>query len=208
MGHAPWGIMAALSCLLPADATGQARRKVSYEVEFSVLGAQLDKNCAALGTDKLVGTITGMEPATDDEPNVYVGMLTRTTNITTCGERMIAGVGKVCNINISGSGTVDVMLTIEADERGAWLKYLEDRTEWARLLPPRLLGPSQSNVTGTCEGGEMGEIQSAYDGGSTAGSPNGQPIEITSFPPATFPVTYQPRPPESMWTLKVLRRLP
>jgi hypothetical protein len=196
--------------LWPATAAGQGERvRVSYDVEFSLPGSLLDSNCPSSGTDVLTGTLVGMEPPVPHEPNVYVGMLRRATQISICGSRTTtSGSEVVCGINIAGSGFADVRLTVEADQRGAWLQYLDDRSPWAQWLPPRPAGPATSTVTGTCDPAEMAELQREYDAGETAGSPNGQPIEVLALPPSAYPFTFQARPPESIWSLKVLRRRP
>ena len=213
------GIIAAWSCLMPSMVTAQIRRKVSYEVEFSTTGGRLDNNCQASGTDVLRGTMTGMElaaaPRTPaelaeaEEPTEYVGMLVRNTQISICGSRRDAqGIDHVCGINIMGADVVDVKLTIEPGQRGGYLEYLDDRAAYAQWLPP-LPGRGASTVTGTCEAAEMAHMRNVWTDGQTAGSPNGQPIEVRSLPPAgAYPVTFQANPPISIWTLKVVRRVP
>lgn len=203
-------IAAAWVCLLPATAGGQGRRTlVSYEVEFSTLGSLLDHNCPASGTDVLVGTLVGMEPPLPDEPNEYVGTLTRTTRITICGTRRTSnGEDVICSISIAGNGFADVKLTVEAGQRDGWLQYLADRTPWAQVLPPRPSGPVNSTVSGTCDPAELAELQGEYDAGQTAGSPSGQRIEVPALPPSVYPFTFQANPPISIWSLKVLRRRP
>lgn len=203
-------VAAAWGCLAPVTAAGQGQRtKVSYDVEFSTLGSLLDSNCPASGTDVLAGTIVGFEPAAPHEPVEYVGTLTRTTRISICGSKTTPrGDEVVCSIDITGNGFADVILTVEADSAGGWLKYLGNRASWSALLPPRPAGPVRSTVTGTCDPAEMAQLQRDYDAGQTAGSPSGQPIEITALPPSSYPFTFQAQPPVSIWTLKVLRRRP
>lgn len=204
-------LVAATSTLLaPVTATAQAGRvKVSYDVEFSTTGPLLDRNCQASGTDVLTGTLVGLEPALRDEPNVYVGTLKRTTSITTCGERTLGdGREVVCSMTYSGSGFADVKLTIEEGERDGWLQYLERGGAWSQWLPPRPSGRTSSSVTGTCDPAEMAQLQNEYDGGETAGSPNGQPIEVPALSPLPADSTFHAKPPVSIWTLKVLRRRP
>ena len=184
-----------LSCLLPLTAVAQGNtRRVEYDVEFSVTGAVLDRNCAASGTDVLVGT------------------LTRTTRITTCGTRRNATTGTdvVCSMSISGDGSPEVMLTIEAGQREGYLQYISERAPYAALLAtlPRQLGQHGSQVTGTCDPAEMAQIQNEYDTGQTAGSPSGQPIEVPALPPRVYPFTFAANPPVSIWTMKVFRRRP
>jgi hypothetical protein len=203
-------VLAALgrSGLLPAPAMAQSNgNRVSYDVEFSVQGSLLDPNCTATGTDLLSGTLVGLEPVPSHEPAFYVGTLTRTTRITLCGSRRTPQDEEVvCTMEITGRGFADVVFKVEADSAGAWLQYVEDRAEYANILPPPPTGPVTSTVTGTCDPEEMAELQADYDGGQTAGSPNGQPIELPRLPRSGYPLTFPPRPPVSIWTLKVLAR--
>ncbi len=198
----------------PETSAGQGNRtKVTYTVEFRTTGALLDNNCTASGTDILTGTIVGFEPPLPNDDNEYVGTLTRTTRLTTCGIRRKAnGEDEVCSINYVGNGFADVTFTIYEGQRGGYLQYIPDRTTYASLLPPRPNGPVNSVVTGTCEPAELSQLQSDYAGGETAGSPNGQPLEVPRFPPLSsrpvFPLAFPPNPPRSVWTLTVLARQP
>ncbi len=195
--------------LTPKVAAQQAKTKVSYDVELSTLGSLLDDNCTGSGTDILTGTLVGMEPADPTDDNDYVGTLTRSTRISICGtRRTAAGLDVVCNMSITGNGFADVSLTVYFDGRGAWLQYLDDRTQWAHLLPPAPVGPVNSVVNGTCDPAEMAQLQTDYPGGQTAGSPSGQRLEVDSLPTSGFPTTFPPKAPESIWTLKVFARRP
>jgi hypothetical protein len=192
---------------LPLGAQG-GRTRVEYDVEFATLGTLLDRNCTAAGDDVLVGTLVGYEPAVPDEPNEYVGTLTRFTSITICGTRRTpSGTDVVCSINIRGQGLADVELRIEAGQREGYLQYV-DRADWSGTWPSRPSATHSSTVTGTCDPAELAQLQSDYDEGQTAGSPNGQPIEVPSLPPPSYPFTFAHNNPRSIWTLKVLRRRP
>ncbi|MGE0440192.1 MAG: hypothetical protein AB7L66_12355 [Gemmatimonadales bacterium] len=194
---------------MPAASRAQDRNRVSYDVEFRVEGSALDRNCAAAGTDVLTGTLVGLEPAPSNEGNEYVGTLKRITRITTCGSRTTAaGHDVVCTLTYDGQGWADVILTLGDDRRGGWLQYLTSRTDWAHLLPPARLQLTGETVTGTCDPTEMAQLEDEYHGGQTAGSPNGQPIEMTAFPTSGLPAAFPARPPESVWTLRVLARRP
>lgn len=185
------------------------RTRVSYDVEFSVPGGRLDANCAASGTDVLVGTLVGLESTHPDSANEYVGLMERTTRISICGARRTAtGTFVVCGMNIAGNGWYDVVLTIEEGQRDGYLQYLGNRAQWAPLLPQRPAGPFNTRVTGSCEAAEMAQIERDYDQGQTAGSPSGQPIEVPSLPPPGYPHTFPANPPQSIWDLRVLRRRP
>lgn len=204
----------ATALFTPGTAASQGNRtKVTYTVEFRTAGALLDPNCTATGTDVLAGTIVGFEPPLPDEDNEYVGTLTRTTRITTCGTRRnAAGIDSVCSISYVGNGFADVIFTLYEGQRGGYLQYISNRAAWAALLPPRPAGPVNSVVTGTCDPAELAFLQREYDKGQTAGSPNGQPLEVSGFPPLnprpSFPFAFPPTPPESIWTLTVLDRRP
>lgn len=204
----------AMASFTPGTAAAQGdRTKVTYTVEFRTSGELLDPNCTATGTDVLTGTMVGFEPALPDDDNEYVGTLTRTTRITTCGTRRnAAGVDAVCSITYVGNGFADVMFTLYEGQRGGYLEYIPNRAEWAELLPPRPAGPVNSVVTGTCDPAELAQLQSDYDKGQTAGSPNGQPLEVSGFPPLSprpsFPFAFPSAPPNSIWTLTVLDRRP
>lgn len=204
-------VMAAASlCLTPTTAAGQGTRvRVSYDVEFRTVGSLLDQTCAASGTDVLSGTLVGLEPPPRNGDNVYVGTLARTTRISICGTRRnVAGEDVVCGINVAGNGLADVMLTVSFDRRGGWMQYIDNRAQWAQYLPPLSVVPATSSVTGTCDPAELVDLQNEYATGSTGGSPNGQPIEVTGLPPSGLPFTYPAKPPESIWTLTVLARRP
>ena len=205
--------VAAASCTPGTAAAQGTRTKVTYTVEFRTTGALLDANCTATGTDVLTGTLVGFEPAPENDDNDYVGTLTRTTRITTCGTRRnAAGEDEVCSITYVGDGFADVIFTLSEGQRGGYLQYITDRAAWARLLPPRPSGPVNSVVTGTCDPAELAQLQNEYDEGETAGSPNGQPLEVPGFPPLSprpsFPFAFPPTPPTSIWTLTVLDRQP
>jgi hypothetical protein len=185
------------------------RTKVTYTVEFSTTGALLDRTCTATGTDVLSGVIVGFEPPLPDEDNPYVGTLMRSTSITTCGTRRnAAGVDVICSINYSGTGPADVKFTLSEGQRGGYLEYVHDRAEWAAWWPTPPSGPARSVVTGTCDPAESTQLQLEYADGQTAGSPNGQPLEVPRLPPSTFPFTFPPKPPQSIWTMKVIDRQP
>lgn len=199
----------------PSTAAAQEEQtKVTYTVEFRTTGELLDPNCAGSGTDVLTGTLVGFEPAEAGEDTEYVGTLTRTTTITTCGLRRSApDIDSVCSINYVGNGLADVVFTLYADGRGGYLQYIDNRRAWAALLPPPPVGAVvNSQVTGTCDRAELDELQNEYGEGQTAGSPNGQPLEVSGWPSLdrqpTFPLEFPPDPPISIWTLTLLDRRP
>jgi hypothetical protein len=195
---------------MPWSAAAQGNRtRVTYTVEFRTTGALLDQTCTATGTDVLVGTLAGLEPPLPDEDNEYVGTLMRTTRITTCGTRRnTAGVDVACSINYIGTGDADVKFTLYEGQRGGYLEYEADTAAYAAVWPPRPAGPASSVVTGTCDPAELAQLQRDYDQGQTAGSPNGQPLEVPGLPPNSFPFVFRPKPPQSIWTLTVTGRRP
>ncbi|MDX2061010.1 MAG: hypothetical protein SFV24_24575 [Gemmatimonadales bacterium] len=205
-------VIAGLVGILSSQAAGQGggRTIVQYDVELSVMGSMLDRNCAASGNDVLMGTLVGLEPPVANEPNEYVGTLMRSTRITTCGSRTTpAGHDVVCSINIAGGGFPKVLLTVDADRGEGYLQYVDHSTRWS---PPVVVAPPQgqafSSVTGTCDPAELRQLEAEYDGGQTAGSPSGQPIEMTALHQARIPVTFAANPPRTIWTLKILARRP
>ena len=205
--------VAATALLTPNVAAAQGNRtKVTYTVEFKLTVVN-DPNCPSAGTDILTGKLVGFEPPDSTEDNEFVGTLTRTTRMTTCGVRRdAAGLDHHCSINYVGDGFADVIFTVYEGERGGYLQYLTDTTGWGSLLPPRPSGPVRSQVTGTCEPAELAQLENEYDQGQTAGSPSGQPLEVPGFPPLsprpTFPIVFPPKPPVSVWTLTVTDRQP
>jgi hypothetical protein len=202
------------SSFMPSTAAAQQNlTKVTYTVELRTTGELLDPTCEGSGTDVLTGTLVGDEPARRGEDNVYVGQLTRTTRITTCGTRRDADdIDHVCSITYVGNGFADVMLTVYEGQRGGYLQYIEDRTYFAAVLGPPRVGVVNSQVTGTCDPAELAVLQDEYDEGQTAGSPSGQPLEISGWPTLdrqpTFPLEFPPDPPISIWTLTLLDRDP
>ena len=207
--------MALATCLTPLTLAAQAAPTiVEYDVEFSTQGSLLDLTCSATGTDVLRGTLVGYEPVPRNETKAYVGTLLRSTGISICGSRRNAtsGTDVVCSMSITGDGAVEVILEIQGGQAEGYLKYLDNRAQWARLLAMRSrpAGPLRPpSVTGTCDPQEMADMQNEYAEGSTGGSPSGQPIDITVFPPPSYPHTFAPIDTRrTIWTLKVLARRP
>ncbi|MEZ4588902.1 MAG: hypothetical protein R2909_21225, partial [Gemmatimonadales bacterium] len=103
-----------------------------------------------------------------------------------------------CNINIQGRALVDVVLELEAFGRGAYLQAQDTG-----------VAVTHSSVQGSCDPAEMAQWENDYFTMSTAGSPDGQPIELFGLPSAApYPQTFAAKPPESIWTLKILARRP
>ena len=216
VGHVQqYGTMSPAAVVQASFARGvaQGSTRVIYTVEFRTTGAMLDPNCTATGTDVLTGQLVAVEPSVRDGDNEFVGTLMRHTSITTCGARMSpAGIGVVCSINYAGSGPADVKFTLYEGQRGGYLEYTSDRAKYAAIWPPLPVGPVHSSVTGTCDPKELTQLQSDYDKGQTAGSPNGQELEVPGFPPLSprprFPFAFPAAPPRTIWTLTVIDRQP
>lgn len=181
----------------------RGRTRVEYDVELSTVGTLLVSGpCPSVGgTDKLTGTLWGFEPAPPDEDNTYYGTLVRDTDVNVCDVRTLPPGDRhvVCSMNIKGfASQVPVELTVHEGGRGAYLQAAD--TSVLVVV---------SSVTGTCDPAEMAQLQRDYGNMSTAGSPDGQPIELPGLPPSgPYPHTFGANPPESIWTLKVLARRP
>ncbi len=205
------GWIAAALALSPLEATAQPVR-VEYDVVFRVQVSPLDVNCAWSGTDVLTGTLTGYEPVPRGATRFYVGTLVRTTRISHCGSRTNATTGTdvVCSMSISGDGLPEVMFSIEDGQNEGYLQHISNRAQFAALLATvrRPVAQIGSSVNGTCEPAEMAQMQTEYDLGQTGGSPSGQPIEFSRFPPAAYPSTFPANPPRTTWSLTVTARRP
>lgn len=158
----------------------------------------------SLGYDILVGTVVGDETPAPDEDVVYVGTLRRSTAMDFCELRGPTEQPVDCRASLTGWTAMDVEITVYGGEgRGAYVK--------ADPVP----GNQRAAVNGDCERGELARVQSDYlSTGDGGGSPNGQPIEdprslLFASSLARLRVgTLRAQPPASVWTLRVLRRVP
>jgi hypothetical protein len=99
---------------------------------------------------------------------------------------------------------MDVEITVYGEDgRGAYVKA------------DPAAGPKQAHVSGDCDPREKNQVQSDYLGiGDGGASPNGQPIEdpqsllFASSRARLQVATFAAQPPTSIWTLRVLRRIP
>jgi len=202
------GIGVVLLALVAGAGQAQQQRQVSYDVVFFVVSKPGPNSCpGATGTDSLFGTITGMEPARDDDDITYKGRLTRATNFTTCS--LVSPPGKPdqsreCTVVIKGRASVPVEFKVHFDDRGGYLQAQDTSVT-----------VTQNSVNGDCDPAEMSEWQRDYSKGSTAGSPDGQQINFTVWPRTrtdTLPKTFPPDPrfggDEAAWTLIVKARRP
>lgn len=177
---------------------------VSYDVEFSTIGS-LQSGAApcpnAAGFDKLTGTLTGREPAPAHEDNTYSGVLVRDTDLTVCDVAPRPGRPDEhmrCWMNIQGKASVPVEFELYADQRGGYL-----------MAQDTAVTVFSSRVTGTCEPADMAQLQRDYGTMSTAGSPDGQPLEVPDLPRVvSAPMVFPADPPRSLWTLTVTGRRP
>ena len=193
-----------------------------YDVELSMTGYAGDLNGAPQckvrlnGTDRLVGTIMGVETPESDEDVVYYGVLRRDTDIDYCltrGRKRPGDDERVwCELTLKGWAVENVEMTVHSDSaRGGYLK--------SKAEP----GYSSAGISrSTCDPQETREAADGYanadDGGG--GSPNGQQIDdVKGTGPGGRRVTFVsggvPRlrvgtfPPESGtgWTLRVIRKV-
>jgi hypothetical protein len=178
------------------------RTQVSYDVEFSTVGLLPSGSnpCQrAMGSDKLTGTLTGWEPAPAHKDNTYAGVLLRDTDLTVCDvapDPSKPGEHTHCWMRIVGSARVPVEFELYADQRGGYLKAQDTAVTVI-----------SSSVTGSCDPAEMAQLQADYGTMSTAGSPDGQPLEVPDLPRVvSTPRTFPANPPRSRWTLTATRR--
>lgn len=204
----------ALLLLAPAATVRIAPR--SYDVQFAYVGYLSEYNplpsiCAQLnpqGYDSLVGTLSGNEnPPGSDDDVVYTGRARRATRIDYCltKPKNPAAPDELtyCTVRLVGGATMDLQLTIYSDSgKGAWLKATP-------------VGNANSvSVTGDCTAQDINQIRSDYPNGTSAASPDGQPIfesgsEFTERGIRRLQVrSFPAKPPETAWGLRVLRAIP
>jgi hypothetical protein len=187
-----------------------------YEVQLAFTGytgLAESADCRALvdlqGYDSLVGTLTGVEtPNQPDEDMVYTGTLQRRTRIDYCETKPAPTSDQLawCVAKLTGAAPMDVEVTVygEAD-RGAWMK-----------AGPAKSPPDSVKVAGNCLQADMDSIRVDYPSGESAGSPDGQPIEENPASPffanrlarLRAGAFYPAKPPESAWSLRVVRAVP
>jgi hypothetical protein len=113
-----------------------------------------------------------------------------------------------CVARLTGAARMRVHLEVYGEEgRGAWVK-----------AEPDSVPPDSVKVRGDCEPGYMEEIRLDYPSGESAGSPSGQPIAesedsarigrwffVNHLAKLREGITFPARPPETAWSLKVIR---
>jgi hypothetical protein len=208
----------------PAPSLPPGAQWAEYQVEFLYIGytglvdGYPNCNVNTRGTDRLTGTLIGIETLDPDDDVEYEGVLSRVTTIDICdtkGRNRPADINDEqvwCNGTLTGSARMRVNLKVYAAtvDRGAWLKAVPDT------------GAAPRTVTGNCAAPTLAQYQSDYPGGGSGGSPDGQAIEdqfgATKFVGgglARLRVgTYPPDPgqglagsPGSGWTLRVIRKI-
>jgi len=206
------------------DPTSPGGRLGVYDVEFTMTGYVGELNGAPQckvrrnGTDRMVGTIVGVETTESDDDVVYYGMLWRHTDIDYCltkGRKRPGDDERVwCELRIKGWTAEEVELTVNSDSlRGGWLKSQPRGYSHAELA---------ENPANTCDPQETSDALNAYpkadDGGG--GSPNGQqiddlkgtdangrPISFVSGGVPRLRVGTFPSEPGTGWTLRVIRKV-
>lgn len=187
--HLVFGVGLLLSLASVRAPAQRGPERVSYDVEFSTTGNMMarDGQCTnGAGYDILTGTISGFEPPPPNEDYVYEGKLTRKTKISFCYTATDNdGNSRACTANVSGTAEAWFELKLGVGGRGGYLKLIDDK-------PVKVIA---SSVTGTCDPAEMAEWQSDYGSMVTAGSPNGQPINVVAMPRiGPFPKIFEPLP--------------
>jgi hypothetical protein len=190
-----------------------ARYLATYQIELEHIGisghhvhtaADCQVPVNALGYDLLVGTVVGVEDPTQDEEVVYRGTLRRSTAMDFCDLKGPTDQAVDCRVTLNGFTPMDVEITVYGEDgRGAYVKASPTA------------GPKHAQVSGDCDRRELSQVRSDYltigDGGA---SPNGQPIEdpqslLFASSLARLKVgTFAAQPPASIWTLRVIRRIP
>ena len=108
---------------------------------------------------------------------------------------------------LTGGAVMQVQIEVYGEQgRGAWVKA--EPVVGTPFAPP--------TVVGDCKPDEQDEIKQDYPSGESAGSPSGQPIAENPDNPmfvnghARLPARgdFPSKPPETLWSLKVIRKLP
>lgn len=203
-----------VACLLLAAAAmrPQTQRKYDLQLAFTgYTGLAESQDCRvtvnAQGYDSLTGTVTGIETNEPDEDVVYTGTLRRKTKIDYCQTIPVRGSDQLgwCVATLTATARMDLELTVYGEQgRGAWIKAEPSQ-------PPGVT----SRVAGSCLQSDMDSIRVDFPSGTSAGSPDGQPIDEST--PARFFVNGVPKlrtgyfPPDSVqggWGLRVVRASP
>lgn len=208
-------LAAAVLVLLGASATRRA--PTGYEIELRMTGytgLAKSKDCLDRtdpnGYDVLTGIVRGEESGDPMEETTYTGTLIRSTKIDYCmtvahptGDQV-----RWCVVRLTGSARMDVEIIVYGEhERGAYVEA-EPSANQVPYAPP--------TVTGDCAASDVDEIRQDYPSGESGGSPSGQPIRENPVNPMfangiarlQAGVFYSAKPPETEWSLNVIRTVP
>ena len=141
---------------------------------------------------------------------VPAGTLTRSTKIDYCLSvaHPTADQLRWCVARLTGNARMDVEIIVYGEhQRGAYVEAKPSASQVPYGAP---------TVQGDCDASDMDEIREDYPSGESGGSPSGQPIRENPANPmfadglARLRVEgkYPPKPPESEWSLKVIRAVP
>lgn len=203
----------AMAAALMAATSSQA--PAAYEIELRMTGYTglvSSPGCDAItdstGYDVLKGTVKTIEDPDPGADQEYSGTLTRSTKIDYCLVKPAPTEDQVkeCVAKLTGGALMQVHIEVYGEQgRGAWVKA--EPVLGTPFAPP--------TVVGDCKPDEQDEIKQEYPSGESAGSPSGQPIAENPanpmfvngharLPPQGF---FPPRRPETLWSLKVIRKV-
>lgn len=181
-----------------------------YEVRLAFTGytgLAESEDCRALvdlqGYDSLVGVVAGIEGGDPGDGVMYTGRLRRVTRMDYCLARG-GDEAKWCVVRLTGAARMLVQIEVYGEEgRGAWLKADPDTV------------PAESiRAEGDCDPADTDEVRAGYPGGSSGGTPDGQPIAEPD--PALLFVNGVPRlrpgylpadEAQGGWALRVVREV-
>ena len=207
-------VMIAAAAILLLGAGAARRAPAGYEIELRMTGytgLATSKDCDNItdpnGYDVLTGVVREVVDGSEDV--TYTGTLIRTTKIDYCltVPNPTPDQLRWCVARLTASARMDVEITVYGEhERGAWVKA-EPSASQAPFATP--------TVQGDCDASDMAEIRQDYPSGDSGGSPSGQPIRENPANPmfanglARLRVGgFPPKPPETLWSLQVIRAVP
>lgn len=141
-----------------------------YEIRLTYTGFISDPgtldNCTIRPDGKVVltGFVSGYEQVDQDEDIVYRGNLQLDIDIDICAIKRVAGEDKFCSMSVIGSGQVDVGLEVQSDARGGYIKMENETGNFLKL------------VFGSCDAGEMKEVEDMVPVNSIASVFNGNDL--------------------------------
>ncbi|HVF29870.1 MAG TPA: Calx-beta domain-containing protein [Pyrinomonadaceae bacterium] len=183
----------------PGPPTAGTRPGLStYEVRFTFSGhtGSLGSapGCPVRRGGKIVmsGLLTGNERVGDADDIVYTGQLQFDADVDMCEGKGEGDDAKLCSIATRGSGPVKVELTVNFDNRGAYIK--------ANKAPG-----FESSVSGDCDSQQVNEERGMYPDKSMAMIFNGLdlPLETTKLRVGTYTTDLQP----GLVTVEVIRQV-